>query len=243
MRPLRVLFATALLAGCAAWSPPEPDPVSFRAPAPPQPQAGEIRIYGKGLSEERANALRKRLRAAEPAILDAYLTYLGADPFASGTLQLRIGINRKGEVSDVGHAYSDVTFGSLEDRVVKIVRDIRFSTGTEAYAYYTLAFRPEPFEVLSLQPEFTREPPMLVADVQNRTAFHLTDVAVTVSVLGPGEARPLRISRREMRVPFGPGERRTLRVPVGSEWATGHNSFLVDVRPALGFDEESAERP
>lgn len=219
-----------LLGGCFSSAPP-PQPMSLRAPAPPEPVAGEIRIYGKDLSAEREKAVLERIRRTDPEILRTYLGFLDEDPYASGTLQVRIGVNREGRVAEIKGISSDVS-DPLAARIRETISPLEFGRGAEAYAFYTLAFRPQPFEILSLTPEFGGETPMLAAEVQNRSIFRLPAILVTVSVLGPEKARPLRVSRRQMNVAFAPGEQRTLRIPVGDEWAIGRNSFLVDVLPA-----------
>jgi hypothetical protein len=225
------LLLLTLPAACLGPSAPEPKPMSLNAPPPPEPRAGEIRIYGHDLPEERVNAVRERLRRAEPAILRAYDEFLIEDPYVSGTLQVRIGVNREGQVAEVARISSDVS-DALALRIREVLSPLEFGRGPEVYAYYTLAFHPKPFEVLRLTPEFATDPPVIAAEVENRSEFRLPAVSVTVSVLGPEKAKPLRIYRRRLEVAFAPGERRTLRVPVGSEWATGRNSFLVDVLPA-----------
>jgi hypothetical protein len=101
----------------------------------------------------------------------------------------------------------------------------------EAWAYYTLEFRLPIFEVLSIEPDFDAKPPELAIVVANHSSFHLRRVAATVRVMAPQEAKTLRLYRRRMDVDFAPKTKQTLRVPVGREWATGRNSFLVDVDP------------
>ena len=57
-------------------------------------------------------------------------------------------------------------------------------------------------------------------------------VAATVTVLGPEKSKPLRVYRRRLKEAFSPGDRHELRIPIGAEWATERNSFVVAVRPA-----------
>ena len=135
-------------------------------------------------------------------------------------------------MAEIKGIYSDIP-DSLAERIREVILLLEFGPGAEAYAFDTLAFRPQPFEVLKLTPDFGSDPPVLAADVQNRSVFRLPAVSVTVSVLGPERANPLRVYRRRLDVAFAPGERRTLRIPLGSEWATGRNSFLVNVLPAV----------
>lgn len=206
--------------------------MSLRALAPPEPVAGEIRIFGTKLSAEREQALREKLRGSDPEILRTYQEYLAEDPYASGTLQVRVGINREGRVAEVKGLASDLS-DPLARRIRGVITKIEFGRGDEAYAYYTLSFEPRPFEVLSSAPDFESDPPVIAAEVQNRSEFRVPAVSVTVSILGPEAAKPLKVYRRRLGVSFAPGETRTLRIPVGSEWATARNSFVVDVLPAV----------
>jgi hypothetical protein len=233
------LLGVLCLAACAA-SAPKPEPLSLKAPPPPDPVAGSIRVYGDHLAAARADALRKRLRAAEREILEQYQTALQHDSLTEGSLQLRLGVNGEGKVTELKRIYSDVS-DDVAEVVSPILRRIDFGPGAEAYVYYTLGFRRDPFEVLRVATDFEQEPPALVADVENRSTFQLAAVSVTVRVLGPEKAKPLRIYRRRFETAFAPGERKQLRVPVGAEWATARNTFLVSVRPALHEERETSE--
>ena len=234
MKAIRVLGVVVLfLAGCP-FSSPEPDPMQLRPPAPPRAEAGEIRVFGASLPVERAREIRTRLRKAERRLIAAYENILAVDSFASGTLQLRIGVNREGEVASISRIVSDVNSREIDERIPALIRDVDFGPGPEAYVFYTVSFQPDPFEVVRVRPEFDSDPPALAADVLNRSAFHLSSVAVTVSVQRPDRAAPLRISRRRIRADFEPLGRRIIRVPVGTEWASERYSFLVDVRPDVG---------
>lgn len=222
--------ALVLLAGCAARQP-APTPIGLKVPSPPEAVPGSIRVYGDHLPAERAETIRQRLRDAEPSLLAEYQSYLDEFPGVEGRVQLRLGVDRRGKVTDVVRVYSDVN-ESLGGRLRPILERIEFGAGPEAYVYYTLEFRPDLLEVLSVDTDFAATPPALLATVENRSAFHLPAVSVTVTVLGPEKAKPLRVYRRKVKSAFSPGERREIRVPVGGEWATARNSFLVVVRPA-----------
>lgn len=235
MRRFTLLLVAALAAGCVGRKD-APRPMKLAAPAPPQLAAGEIRVFGHELPTARAEAVRKRLRDAEIDMLAQYEQLRHAALLEGGTVQLRIAVNRDGKVPSVVPIYSDLS-PAIEERIVDVVEKLDFGPGPEAYAYDTLSFRADPFSVLKLRPDFDADPPVLLAEVQNQSTFRLRAVSVTVSVLGPDRARPLRVYRRRMEVDFPPGQRRTLRVPVGSEWATGANTFLVDVAPALPTEQ------
>jgi hypothetical protein len=72
----------------------------------------------------------------------------------------------------------------------------------------------------------------VLALVENRSMFHIPAVSATVTVLGPEKAKALRVYRRRVDESFAPGDRHELHIPIGGEWATASNSFLVAVRPA-----------
>jgi hypothetical protein len=219
--------------GCVTHEQPKPEPMTILAPPPPEAEIGRIRVYGRNLPADRAAAVRDRLRESEPRILGAYEQLLADgihDP--GGRLQVRIGVNHVGKVAELTPIESDLS-DELQRRVREAIETVDFGPGDEAFLYYAMEFRPEPFEVLAVQPEFQHEPPMLVADVVNRSGFRLPGVALTVRVLGPRESEPLRVFRRRFEEPFEPGERRALRVPMRSELASDRNSFLVEAAPAF----------
>ncbi|MGH7897871.1 MAG: hypothetical protein ACREQQ_07955, partial [Candidatus Binatia bacterium] len=176
-------FGVLLLAACAA-SDPEPRPMSLKAPPPPDPVDGSIRVYGDKLASERAGAIKKRLRSAEREILAAYQTALDQNLLSEGSLQLRLGVNGEGKVTEVKRIHSTVD-GEVAGVVTPILRRLDFGPGPEAYVYYTLGFRRDPLEVLRVDNDFEAEPPALVAEVENRSSFRLPGVSVTVRVLGP----------------------------------------------------------
>lgn len=231
----------SLLPACTSiFEDPAPDPLELAPPAAPQAKPGEIRIFGHRLPAERARAIRSRLRRAEGEILAKYEEILATDKYAGGLLQVRVDINSKGEVADVKGLEVDLNNLQVGREADAILEKTKFAPGAEAYAFHTMQFVPDPFEVLGIRTDFDAEHPILVADVLNRTAFHLRNVAVIVRVQSPDKAAPLRVSRVRMRAPFEPGARRTLRVPVKSEWASERYTFLVDVRPSAdvsGDDE------
>lgn len=233
----------ACAAGCVSKpTPPPPTPMSLKVPAPPEAQPGSIRVYGAQLPAERAEHIRRRLRDAEPSLLTEYEHYLEEFPGVEGRVQLRLGINRDGKVADIVRVYSEVNdeFGG---RLRPILEVIEFGAGPDAYAYYTLEFRPDPLEVLSVATDFSGTSPSLIAVVENRSAFHLPAVRATVTVFGPEKSKPLRVYRRKLQSSFSPGERHEVRIPVGGEWATSRNSFLVALRPAAGGALVPAKEP
>ena len=220
----------ACLAGCSA-SKPEVEPLSLKVPAPPDPHPGAIVVYGSHLPSARAGEITRRIRANEPDLLADYEQFLLDHPGTEGRVQVRIAINKKGEVPQVARVYSEVS-SALTTLVREQLAELKFAAGPEAYVYYTPTFKPDPFETLQEHPAFEEKPPVLVVTVENRTSFYVPAVSATVSVFGPDTQKPLRIYRRRFTEPFEPGERRELRIPVGGEWATERNSFLVTVRPA-----------
>jgi hypothetical protein len=238
-----VSIALACLVACKAK--PEVTPMSLRVPPPPDPHPGAIRVYGDHLAQTRVRHVTEQLRAIEPKILADYEDYLHEAPGVEGRIQLRIGINKDGKVAQVTRVYSEVASG-LTMQVRQTLEGVTFDPGPEAYVYYTLAFRSDPFEVQRVNPDFAADPPVVIASVENRTAFDIPAVSATVTVLGPEQTKPLRVYRRRLSEPFAPGEHRDLRIPVGGEWATERNSFLVTVRPArpkASTDEEPKKKP
>lgn len=230
-RTARLFVAALLLAACTA-SEPEPTPISLKVPAPPEAEPGSIRVYGDHLPSERAEHLREKLRAAEPKILAQYQSFLDEFPGVEGRMQLRIGVNDKGKTASIERVYSDVIADALGTKIAPVLRDVDYGAGPEAWIYYTLAFRPDPLEVLGIDTDFAQPHPVIVAMVENRSAFRLPSVSATVTVMGPEKDKPLRIYRRTIHSAFAPGERRPLRIPIGGEWASARNSFLVTVAPA-----------
>ena len=230
-------IGAAVLVACAA-KPPPPTPMSLKAPAPPEPVPGTLRIYGDSLAEGRESEIRARLRAAEPKVLAAYESYTASDVslthsgLIEGSLQLRIGINSDGEAATVVSVHSEVREG-LVTAVARVLGDVKFPAGPEAWAFATFRFQDDPLEVLKVYTGFTEHPPVLVAVVENRSTFHLPAVSATVTVLGPEKSKPLRVFRRRLNDAFSPGDRHELRIPIGAEWATARNSFVVAVRPAV----------
>ena len=214
--------------------------MSLKVPAPPDPHPGAIVVYGDHLPRSRVDQVTARIREAEPDLLDDYEDFLREAPGVEGRVQMRVGINKDGKVAQVARVYSEVSSG-LTMRVRQRLEDLKFEPGKEAFVYYTLSFKPDTFETLQQHNEFEEKPPVLVAVVENRSAFHIPAVAATVSVLGPDTAKPLRIYRRRFAESFAPGERRELRIPVGGEWATNRNSFLVTVRPSRPPKSEEHE--
>jgi len=225
------IVALALLSLAACKGKPEVTPMSLAVPPPPDPKPGSIRVYGDRLSRVRVNHVTSRIRSIEPDLLRDYEEYLRDAPGLEGRVQVRIGINHDGKVVNVVRVYSEVSSG-LTMIVRQRLEKLEFEPGPEAYAYYTLAFKPDPFEVQQQHAEFDQKPPALVATIENRTAFTIPAVAATVTVMSPESAKPVRIYRRRFAESFAPGERRELRIPVGGEWATERNSFLVTVRPS-----------
>jgi hypothetical protein len=232
---LTMLAGALTLAACATHA----KPMTLRIPPPPDATPGSIRVYGDHLPPERAEHVRETLRAAEPKILAQYERYVQAYPGVEGRVQLRIGVNAEGKAAEIARVYSEVNEG-LGTQVRPIFEKLDFGPGPEAYAYYTLEFRPDPLEVLNVTTDFAATPPVLVAQIENRSAFHLPAVSATVTVLGPEKSKPLRVYRRKVKTAFSPRERRTIRIPVGSEWATTRNSFLVVLSTA---DVEEAANP
>lgn len=238
---LTVCVALVWLVGCASKDPP-PTPVGLKVPAVPEALPGSIRVYGDHLPPARVEDVRERLRDAEPSLLSEYQSYLHEFPGVEGRVQLRLGINPDGKIVEITRVYSEVS-ESLGGRLRPILERIDFGAGPAAYVYYTLEFRPDPLEVSSVATDFAATPPSLVAVVENHSAFHLPQVSVTVTVLGPEKAKPLRVYRRKVKIPFAPGERHEIRVPVGGEWATARNSFLVAVAPAAGAESARDGEP
>lgn len=238
MRPL--LVGLLCLAACAA-SEEKPLPMSLKAPPPPEPVAGSIRVYGDHLASARADAIRQRLRAAEQEILAECHETLEHDSVTEGSLQLRIGVNGEGKVTELKRITSTVS-DDVADVVSRILGGLDFGPGPEAYVYDTLGFRTDLFEVLRVDTDFANKPPALLAEVENRSTFRLPAISVVVKVLGPEKGMPLRVYRRRFDTAFAPGERKQIRVPVGSEWATAQNTFLVSVLPALHDEPEMSEK-
>ena len=216
---------------------PPPTPMSLAVPPPPDPVPGKIRIYGDNLPDSRARELEEGLRAAEPDVLAAYETYRQSDitlthySALEGRLQIRLGVNRDGKIATITPVYSEV-----DDGVVGAVRGVlggvSFSPGPQAWAYETFRFDPNALEVVKISTDFAAKPPSVLAVVENRSMFHIPAVSATVTVLGPEKAKALRIYRRRVDESFAPGDRHELHIPIGGEWATARNSFLVVVRPA-----------
>jgi hypothetical protein len=204
-------------------------------PAPPDPVPGRIRIYGNKLPEDRVQEIEEGLRAAEPDVLVAYQTYRQSDMSLThysaleGRLQVRIGINRDGKVVTVTPVYSEVDEG-LVGEVSRVLHDVSFGPGPQAWAYETFRFDPNALEVVKTSTDFAARPPSVIAVVENRSMFHIPVVSATVTVLGPEKAKPLRVYRRRIEEGFAPGDRRELHIPIDGEWATERNSFLVAVR-------------
>jgi len=230
-----------LLAACA--SDPPPAPLSLQVPPPPEVRPGAIEVYGDHLPPERAAHIREKLHAAEPALFMAYKSYFEESngTAGEGRVQIRLGINRQGEVAEIDRIYSEPS-DRLGSQLRPIIEQLRFDPGPEAWVYYALDFRPDPLEVLRVGTDFTHGDPVLVAIVENRSAFHFSKVSATVTVLGPEKSKPLRIYRRRISTAFSPGERRELRVPIGGEWATERNSFLVTIRPSRAGMAEADEK-
>jgi hypothetical protein len=218
------------LAGCSAPKP-EVEPLSLKVPSPPDPHPGGIVVYGNHLPSARVDEITRKIRANEADLLADYEQFLLDHPGTEGRVQVRIAINKKGEVPQVDRVYSEVS-SALTTLVREQLAALKFAAGPQAYVYYTPTFKPDPFETLHEHPAFDETPPALLVTVENRTSFHIPVVSATVTVYGPDTQKPLRIYRRRFAEPFEPGERRELRIPVGGEWATERNSFLVTVRPA-----------
>ena len=237
------LVATLLFCLAACKGKPDVTPMSLAVPPPPDPAPGSIRVYGDRQSRVRVNHVTSRIRAVEPDLLQDFEDYLHDAPGAEGRVQVRIGVNHDGKVVNVVRVYSEVS-SALTMLVRRRLEKLEFDKGPEAFVYYTMAFRPDPFEVQRQHAEFDEKPPVLVATIQNQSAFTISAVAATVTVMGPDNAKPLRIYRRRFAETFAPGERRELRIPVGGEWATERNSFLVSVHPSAppkSQDEKEGE--
>ena len=228
------------VAACAAKSPP-PAPVSLAIPPPPEAHPGSIRIYGDHLPPERAEHIREQLRSAEPDLFSEYQAHLAESRGEEGRVQIRLGISRDGKITEITRVYSEAS-EALALRLRPVLERIDFGAGPEAWVYYTLDFRRDPLEVLQISTDFAQTAPALVAVVENRSTFHFRTVSATVTVLGPEKSKALRIYRRRLSAEFLPGERRELRVPVGGEWATARNSFLVTVRPVRTSKAETDEK-
>jgi hypothetical protein len=235
MRATWWVGAVVLAAACAA-KPPPPAAMSLKPPAPPDPRPGTIRVFGDSLPEAREREIRDRLRSADPKVLAAFETFRTSDVslihsgLNEGKVQLRLGINKEGKVPTIITVYSEVREG-LVTEVAHVLGDMDFGAGEEAWAFATYGFQENPLEVLKVHSEFGETPPVLVAVVENRSTFHLPAVAATVTVLGPEKSKPLRVYRRRLKEAFSPGDRHELRIPIGAEWATDRNSFVVAVRP------------
>jgi hypothetical protein len=228
------------VAACPAKSPPSA-PMSLGIPPPPEAHPGSIRVYGDHLPPERVEHIREQLQSAEPELFGEYQAHLAEYQGEEGRVQIRFGISRDGKVTDLARVYSE-TGKALDLRLRPVLEGISFGAGPEAWVYYTLEFRPDPLEVLHISTDFTPTSPALVAIVENRSMFHFRTVSATVTVLGPEKSKPLRVYRRRISAEFPPGERRELRVPVGGEWATARNSFLVTVRPVRTRKAETDEK-
>jgi hypothetical protein len=234
-------IAVVTLAACmSSNSPPPPTPIALQVPPPPEPKPGSILIYPSSLPEARATEIRQKFRAAEAKILSVYHRELAEDvsmrnsALAEGQLQVRIGINRDGKVANVTRVYSELN-DQMGARVSGALRTVTVSAGPEAWVYQTFRFETgEPFEVLKISTDFTGEQPVVVALVENRSTFHVPAVRATVTVLGPDKSKALRVYRRRVRDSFAPGDRHALRIPIGGEWATDRNTFVVAVSPVLG---------
>jgi hypothetical protein len=229
------------VAACPAANSSPPTPMSLGIPPPPEAQPGSIRIYGDHLPPERAEHIREKLRSAEPELFGEYQAHLAEFQGEEGRVQIRLGIGRDGKVTDVARVYSE-TGKALDLRLRPVLEGLDFGAGPEAWVYYTLEFRRDPLEVLQISTDFAQATPVLVALVENRSAFHFGRVSATVTVLGPEKSKPLRVYRRRISADFPPGERRELRVPVGGEWATARNSFLVTIRPVRTRKAETDEK-
>jgi hypothetical protein len=226
------------LAACAPFTgAPPPKPMSLTVPPPPEAVPGKIRIYGNKLPESRVREIEEGLRAAEPDVLNAYETYRQSDVSLThysaleGRLQVRIGINRDGKVVTFTPVYSEVDEG-LVDEVGRVLRDVSFPLGPQAWVYETFRFDPNALEVVKTSTDFAAHPPSVLAVVENRSMFHIPAVSATVTVLGPEKAKALRVYRRRVDESFAPGDRHELHIPIDGEWATARNSFLVVVRAA-----------
>jgi hypothetical protein len=235
-----------LLVSCSTNSPPPPTPVTLQIPPPPEPKPGSLVIYPSSLSEARGTEILEKFRAAEAKVLVGYQRELTEDislrnsALAEGRLQVRIGINREGKVASVTRVYSELN-DQLGAKVSAALRKVTVSPGDEAWIYQTFLFETqEPFEVLRISTDFGSDHPVVVALIENRSTFHIPSVRATVTVLGPEKTKALRVYRRRVADSFAPGDRHELRIPIGAEWATNRNSFVVDVRPSLG-DLSSAE--
>jgi len=233
------------LAACMSSEPP-PKPLSLQIPPPPEPKAGSLVIYPGSLPETRTQEILNKFRAAEAKVLVGYQKELVEDislrnsALAEGRLQVRIGINREGQVASVARDYSELN-EQLGSKVSTALRKVTVSPGPEAWVYQTFLFETqEPFEVLRIGTDFTSDHPVVVALIENRSTFHIPSVRATVTVLGPEKTKALRVYRRRVADSFAPGDRHELRIPIGAEWATTRNSFVVDVHPSLG-DLSSAE--
>lgn len=225
-----------LLVACA--SKPPLARMSLKAPAPPGPTPGDIRVYGKDLPESREPEIRAELRRLEPDVLAAYEGLLANDislvnsALTEGRLQLRVGFNADGKVASITPVYSEVTDGLVAE-VRGVLRRAHVTPGPEAWAFDTFRFQRDSLEVLKIDTDFAAKPPVLIALVENRSTFHIPAVSATVTVLGPEKAKPLRVYRRKLKNEFLPGDRHELRIPINAEWATARNSFLVAVRPTI----------
>ncbi len=231
------LAVVTLVACMNVNSPPPPTPVALQIPPPPDPKPGSIVIYPSTLPEARVTEIREKFLAAEAKVLSVYQQELTEDismrnsALAEGQLQVRIGINREGKVASVTRVYSELN-EQMGARVSGALRKVSVSPGPEAWVYQTFRFESqEPFEVLRISTDFAGEQPAVLALIENRSTFYIPAVRATVTVLGPDKSKPLRVYRRRVRDAFAPGDRHELRIPIGGEWATGRNSFVVAVSP------------
>jgi hypothetical protein len=236
----RAWWLGVLLLMACTQSPPPPKPIALRVPPPPEPRPGSLFIYPGSLPEARATEIRDTFRAAEAKVLVGYQQELIDDislrnsALAEGRLQVRIGINGEGKVASVTRVYTELN-DQLGAKVSAALRKVTVSPGPEAWVYQTFRFETqEPFEVLRISTDFASDHPVVVALIENRSTFHIPAVRATVTVLGPEKTKALRVYRRRVADSFAPGDRHELRIPIGGEWATNRNSFVVDVRPAIG---------
>jgi len=222
----------------ACTSKPPPTPMSLKAPAPPGPAPGSVRVYGNDLPESREKEIHAELRRVEPEVLAAYESYLANDPSLAGSasmegrLEIRLGINADGKVASLSPVYSEVG-DDLVAEVRGVLRRVHVTPGPEAWVFDTFRFQRDSLEVLKIGTDFAAKPPAVLVLVENRSTFHVPAVSATVTVFGPEKAKPLRVYRRKLKDDFPPGDRHELRIPIDGEWATARNSFLVVVRPTL----------
>jgi hypothetical protein len=235
----RAWWLGVLLLVACTQSPPPPTPVRLQVPPPPEPRPGSLFIYPASLPEARAAEILDKFRAAEAKVLVGYQQELTDDislrnsALAEGRLQVRVGINSEGKVASVTRVYTELN-DQLGSKVSAALRKVTVSPGPEAWVFQTFLFETqEPFEVLRISTDFASDHPVVVALIENRSTFHIPAVRATVTVLGPEKTKALRVYRRRVADSFAPGDRHELRIPIGGEWATNRNSFVVDVRPSL----------